>query len=116
MATFGRGAARHRQTYYSPWQAFLGTDTRRAQGLEPCVRKRFRETHTHLTSRSNERRSHRVARCRLLDEGLQLAGAAALRRITSYRQRQGFESLLGGRERGSDGGSSHGSEGGNAAG
>src|SRR5580692_8242147 len=115
MATFGGGAARHRQTYHSSRQAFLGPDTRRAQGLEPYVRKRFRETHAHLASQSNERRSHRIARCRLLEDGLQLAGAAALRRITAHRQRQGFEPLPSRRERGGGGGSSHGIEGGNAA-
>src|ERR1700733_13965885 len=115
MATFGGGAARYRQTDNSPWQAFLGTDTRRTQGLEPYVRQRCGQAHAHLTPGSREGRPHRAARCRLLDEGLQLAWAAALRRTTAYRKKQGFESLLGRRERGSDGGSSYDIEGGNAA-
>ena len=33
MATFGGGAARHRQTYYSPWQAVLGTDAEERKAL-----------------------------------------------------------------------------------
>ena len=57
MATFGVGSARHDQTYYPAGKAILGSDTGRAQGLEPYVRKRLRCVDAHFTPRSGEGRA-----------------------------------------------------------
>jgi hypothetical protein len=74
-----------------PGKAVLDTKARGTHGLKPDVRKRLGQADAHFTWGSSEGRSHRAAGCRLLDEGMQFAWAASLRRDTADRSRKGFE-------------------------
>ncbi len=84
--------------------------------LKPDVRKRLGQADAHFTWGSSEGRSHRAAGCRLLDEGMQFAWAASLRRDTADRSRKRFEPMPSRRQGRSDRCGPQGVQGGNTAG
>src|SRR6476469_9679606 len=116
MVTFGRGTAQLRQADYSSGNAVLDTKARGTHGLKPDVRKRLGQADAHFTWGSSEGRSHRAAGCRLLDEGMQFAWAASLRRDTADRSRKRFEPVPSRRQGRGDRCGPQGVEGGNTAG
>ena len=116
MAAPGAGAARHRQAHYPSGKALLGAAAGRAQGVEPDVRKRRRQTDAQVTSGSDAGRFRGSRRCGLLAEGVQLARSVALRCAAPYRQGQKFQPLPDRREGGGDRRGPPGFESGDAAG